>query len=99
MLRKFVIASLAIGLVALATAVIPTVASARHGGHGSHGRGVVHHGGGFHGFSGGGFRGFGFSGVYGIPYDFYNEPPTCGLVPVKYYYKGRAYWRSVLRCW
>lgn len=88
----------AIALLALSTAVVPAVASAHgHGGHSGHGG---HGGHGGHAGHGGGFRGYGFSGVFGVPYDFYFEgPPACDFVPVKYYYRGRAYWRSVWRCW
>jgi hypothetical protein len=79
MLRKTIIALLAVAAVGLLS---PTVASAR-GGFGGHGGGF--HGGGFHGFHGG--RGFAFGtalglglyapyayGAYGYPYGYYGDP-------------------------
>jgi len=84
MLRKTIIALLAVAAVGFLS---PTVASAR-GGFGGHGGGGFHggfHGGGFHGFHGG--RGFAFGaglglglyapyayGAYGYPYGYYGDP-------------------------
>ena len=85
MLRKIIVALLAVAAVGL---VSPTGAFARGGG--GHGGGGGFHGGGFHG---GGFRGGGWGGVgigalgwglgYGYPYYYYGYPG---------YYEGGCYW-------